>query len=389
MYYALCKGSMDPKLNTLVWSAGAIALMAVAGLLMAGGARQVVAWRGGNRMAQSNAFNGWFFASPWVTGFLIFVLGPALFSLYWSFTNYQIGDPIEWVGAKNYTDLFQDRNFITSLMNSLYMTVVGVPAQIFAGLGMAMLLNTQIRGQRIFRTIFYLPVLLASSTAVLFTWRLMLNPGGGVVNTILRWFNETPLRWAVGAFIWITELTGAAFASLQSGNWTIFERILSNGFPNADRIPLWLGAEGLAFLWNKPSVVLIMMWSAGAMMLIYLAALNGVPRTLYEAATVDGASAWQRFRHITLPMITPATFYNLIIGMIATLQIFEPSVTLVRDGGQNQSLYFVAYYLWRTTFRFNEVGYGAAMSWVLLLIVLALTAIQFRASNRWVYYEGE
>lgn len=380
---------MDPKLNTLVWSAGAIALMAVAGLIMAGGARQLVAWRGGNRMAQSNAFNGWFFASPWVTGFLIFVLGPALFSLYWSFTNYQIGDPIEWVGAKNYTDLFEDRNFITSLMNSLYMTVVGVPAQIFAGLGMAMLLNTQIRGQRIFRTIFYLPVLLASSTAVLFTWRLMLNPGGGVVNTILRWFNETPLRWAVGAFIWITELTGALFASLQSGNWTIFQRILSNGFPGAERVPLWLGADGLAFLWNKPSVVLIMMWSAGAMMLIYLAALNGVPRTLYEAATVDGASAWQRFRHITLPMITPATFYNLIIGMIATLQIFEPSVTLVRDGGQNQSLYFVAYYLWRTTFRFNEVGYGAAMSWVLLLIVLGLTAIQFRMSNRWVYYEGE
>jgi multiple sugar transport system permease protein len=380
---------MDPKLNTRVWSAGAIALMAVAGLLMAGGARQVVAWRGGNRMAQSNAFNGWFFASPWVTGFLIFVLGPALFSLYWSFTNYQIGDPIEWVGAKNYTDLFEDRNFITSLMNSLYMTVVGVPAQIFAGLGMAMLLNTQIRGQRIFRTIFYLPVLLASSTAVLFTWRLMLNPGGGVVNTILRWFNETPLRWAVGAFIWMTELTGAVFASLQSGNWTIFERILSNGFPNAERVPLWLGADGLAFLWNKPSVVLIMMWSAGAMMLIYLAALNGVPSTFYEAAKVDGATAWQRFRHITLPMITPATFYNLIIGMIATLQIFEPSVTLVRDGGQNQSLYFVAYYLWRTTFRFNEVGYGAAMSWVLLLIVLGLTAIQFRMSNRWVYYEGE
>jgi multiple sugar transport system permease protein len=340
-------------------------------------------------MAQNNAFSGWLFASPWVTGFLIFVLGPALFSLYWSFTDYQISEPIEWIGAKNYTDLFQDRNFITSLMNSLYMTVVGVPAQIFAGLGMALLLNTQIRGQRIFRTIFYLPVLLASSTAVLFTWRLMLNPGGGVVNNILRWLNETPLRWAVGAFIWITELTGAVFASLQSGNWTIFERILSNGFPGAERVPLWLGADGLAFLWNKPSVVLIMMWSAGAMMLIYLAALNGVPRTLYEAATVDGANAIQRFRHITLPMIAPATFYNLIIGMIATLQIFEPSVTLVRDGGQNQSLYFVAYYLWRTTFRFNEVGYGAAMSWVLLLIVLGLTAIQFRLSNRWVYYEGE
>ena len=124
-------------------------------------------------------------------------------------------------------------------------------------------------------------------------------------------------------------------------------------------------------------------------MIIYLAALSGVPQSLYEAAKVDGANAWQRFRHITLPMIAPATFYNLIIGVIATLQIFEQSVTLVREGGQNQSLYFVAYYLWRATFRFNQIGYGAAMSWVLLVIVLVLTVIQFRMSNRWVYYEAE
>jgi multiple sugar transport system permease protein len=356
---------------------------------MAAAAKQTVAWRGGNRMAQSSAFGGWLFASPWITGFLLFVLGPALFSLYWSFTNYQIGEPIGWIGLDNYTKLFADRNFITSLMNSLYMTVVGVPAQIAAGLGMALLLNTQIRGQRIFRTIFYLPVLLAGSTAVLFTWRLMLNSGNGVINTILRWLNDTPVRWLIGAFIWLTEMTGAFFASVQSGNWKILEKVIEGGFPSADRVPLWLGAEGLAFLWNKPSVVLIMMWSAGAMMLIYLAALSGVPKTLYEAATVDGANAWQKFRSITLPMIAPATFYNVIIGIISTLQIFEPSVALVRDGGQNQSLYFVAYYLWRTTFRFNEVGYGAAMSWILLFIVLGLTLIQFRLSQKWVYYEGQ
>jgi multiple sugar transport system permease protein len=123
-------------------------------------------------------------------------------------------------------------------------------------------------------------------------------------------------------------------------------------------------------------------------MVVYLAALKGVPREVYEAAEVDGATPWQRFRHITLPLITPATFYNLITGIIATLQIFEMSYILTRDGGPAQSTYFVAYYLWRATFRFNEVGYGAAMSWALLLIILVITTIQFRLGRRWVYYEA-
>ena len=258
-----------------------------------------------------------------------------------------------------------------------------------AGLGMAMVLNSMIRGRTANRAIFYMPVLLASSTAVLFTWRLMLNPNNGVINTIFRWFNDTPLYYLNASFIFVTELTSALLVALQIRNFTIVERIISNGFPSPERVPLWLGSEGLAFLWNKPSVVVIMMWSAGAMMIIYLAALSGVPQSLYEAAEVDGAGPWKRFRHITLPMIAPATFYNLIIGMIATLQIFEPAVTLVRDGGQNQSLYFAAYYLWRATFRFNQIGYGAAMSWVLLIIVLILTFAQFKLSNRWVYYESE
>lgn len=124
------------------------------------------------------------------------------------------------------------------------------------------------------------------------------------------------------------------------------------------------------------------------MMVVYLAALKNVPQQLYEAAEVDGATIWQRFRYITLPLITPATFYNLITGLIATLQIFELSYILTRDGGPAQSTYFVAYYLWRATFRFNEIGYGAAMSWVLLVIILLITAIQFRIAQRWVYYEA-
>lgn len=378
----------DPKIFTLIWSIGAVAFILMAGYGLAAAARAVIKWRGGGQMLQQRTFAGYFFASPWITGFFIFVLGPALVSLYWSFTNYKIGETVTWIGPENYQELFADRRFVTSLYNSLYMTLFGVPLQLVAGLGMALLLNQKIRGRNAFRTIYYLPVLMASSTAVLFTWRLMLNANNGVINTILRGINQTILQPVVGAFIYLVEISSAALVALQSGNRTLLDRILENGFPGPDRIPLWLGSDGIAFLWNKPSVVVIMMWSAGAMMLIYLAALSGVPQSLYEAAKVDGATTWQRFRHVTWPMIAPATFYNLVIGVIATLQIFEPAVTLVRDGGQNQSLYFVAYYLWRATFRFNQIGYGAAMSWVLLVIVLILTAIQFRLSNRWVYYEG-
>lgn len=378
----------DPKLFTLIWSIGAVAFILMAGYGLAAAARAVIKWRGGGQMLQQRTFAGYFFASPWITGFFIFVLGPALVSLYWSFTNYKIGEPVAWIGPDNYQELFADRRFVTSLYNSLYMTLFGVPLQLAAGLGMALLLNQKIRGRNAFRTIYYLPVLMASSTAVLFTWRLMLNANNGVINTILRGINQTILQPIVGAFIYVVEISSAALVALQSGNRTLLDRIIENGFPSPDRVPLWLGSDGIAFLWNKPSVVVIMMWSAGAMMLIYLAALSGVPQSLYEAAKVDGATPWQRFRHVTWPMIAPATFYNLVIGVIATLQIFEPAVTLVRDGGQNQALYFVAYYLWRATFRFNQIGYGAAMSWVLLIIVLILTAIQFRLSNRWVYYEG-
>lgn len=379
----------SPKLFTSLWAIGTILFILVAGYILASIAKFVVKRQGGSQSLQEKTFLGYFFASPWILGFFIFVLGPSLMSLYWSFTNYRISEPIVWVGLKNYSDLMQDNRFITSMFNSLYMTVIGVPLQLAAGLGMAMLLNQKIRGRTAFRAIFYMPVLLASSTAVLFTWRLMLNPNNGVINTIFRWFNDTPLYYLNASFIFVTELTSALLVALQIRNFTIVERIISNGFPGPERVPLWLGSEGLAFLWNKPSVVVIMMWSAGAMMIIYLAALSGVPQSLYEAAEVDGAGPWKRFRHITLPMIAPATFYNLIIGMIATLQIFEPAVTLVRDGGQNQSLYFAAYYLWRATFRFNQIGYGAAMSWVLLIIVLILTFVQFKLSNRWVYYESE
>jgi multiple sugar transport system permease protein len=249
-----------------------------------------------------------------------------------------------------------------------------------------MLLNQALRGEKVFRMIFYLPVILAGNAAMLLTWRLMLNPNNGVINNVLGFLGTyiPPLQWLMRAGIYVTELSSAAFSSLQRGSSGPLNTVLSAGFPGADRLPLWHQSP----LWSKPALILIAAWSAGTMMVVYLAALKGVPAQVYEAAEVDGATPWQRFRHITLPMITPATFYNLIVGIIATLQIFEQSYILTRDGGPAQSTYFIAYYLWRATFRFNEIGYGAAMSWVLLLIILVITLVQFRLAKRWVHYEA-
>jgi multiple sugar transport system permease protein len=376
---------MGPATQALAWSAGTIIFIVLASLAIGWLASQIARICGKNRAYQSTTFAGYAFASLWIVGFVLLVAGPAIISFYWSFTKYSLPNPPEWVGVGNYQRLLGDSAFHVSLMNSLYMTVFSVPTQLFSALMLALLLNKPLRGGRAFRMVFYLPVILAGNAAMLLTWRLMLNPNNGVVNTILGFLSDTfpPFNWLMRLGIYITETSNAAFIGLQRGTLVPLFNVIDAGFPGADRLPLWYQSP----LWSKPSLVLIAAWSAGTMMVVYLAALKSVPPQLYEAVELDGASDWQRLRYITLPLITPATFYNLIIGMIATLQIFEQSYILTRDGGPAQSTYFVAYYLWRATFRFNEVGYGAAMSWLLLLIILILTLGQFLMANRWVYYE--
>ncbi len=377
---------LDPIVYTLLWAIATVIFIIVASFALGTLARFIARLCRKDRLYQARSFAGYAFASPWIVGFVLFVVGPAALSLYWSFTRYAIPQPPVWVGLDNFRRILSDSAFHVSLMNSLYMTLFGVPAQLLASLALAMLLNQALRGERVFRMIFYLPVILAGNAAMLLTWRLMLNPNNGVINTVLGFLSDTipPFQWLLRAGIYVTELSNAAFSGLQRGNMAAFFNTLQAGFPGPDRLPLWHQSP----LWSKPALVLIAAWSAGMMMVVYLAALKGVPRHLYEAAEVDGATPWQRFRLITLPLITPATFYNVIVGIIATLQIFEQSYILTRDGGPAQSTYFIAYYLWRATFRFNEIGYGAAMSWVLLLIILVITLIQFRLADRWVHYEA-
>ena len=376
-----------PMLFTAAWTVVTIIFIMISSYLVAILAKTIVKVRGGDRDTLERTFSGYLFASPWIVGFFIWVLGPIILSLYWSFTNYDIvSQPIaDEFGLMNYTKLlFDDERFRLSLINSLYITLFGVPLQLAAALGMAMLLNQNIRGRNIFRTLYYIPVMLASSASVLFTWRLMLNSNNGVINTLIRPINRTFLQPLIGVYIWVVEMTSSLIFALQKGTWIPVAQKWAEGFPPPDRVPLWLDNH----LWAKPAVVLIMMWSAGGMMVIYLAALQGVPRSYYEAAEVDGANKWTQFWKITWPMIASSTFYNLILGIISSFQIFEPAVTLVREGGSNDTLTFAAYYLYRTSFRNSDIGYGAAMSWILLIIVLVITAVQFYLQKRWVYYEA-
>ncbi len=374
-------------LYTLAWAAITVGFIVVSSAAVGLVARLVARMRGATLRQQHDTFAGYAFASPWIVGFLIFVLLPVLASVYWSFTSYRLPNPPQWVGLQNYVRLLtEDRDFRAALVNTFYLVVFGLPAQMVVALMLALLLNQHTRGEGFFRMAFYLPVILGLNSAVLLAWVLMFNANTGFVNVSLRALGaKVPLvNWLVRAFIYVVELTNAFFIGLQNGNYTLLQKILAAGFPPPHRVPLWLQSP----LWIKPSIILLLVWSCGSMMLIYLAALNGIPREFYEAAAVDGATKWQRFRHITLPLLSPATFYNLVVGMIAILQLFEQPYVLLRDSPTvARGGYTVVLYLWRATFRFNEVGYGAAISWILTVIILIMTLAQFKLQDRWVQYE--
>lgn len=645
------------KIDTLLWSAAAIAFILIGSWLVAHAARWIAGRFGLSGGEQRKVFWGFLFASPWLIGFVIFVAGPALASLYYSFTDYKLGKEANWIGIENYRDLIQaagrdGRNFKRAMYNSLYYAVVGVPLQIFAALGMAMLLNTSVRGVRVFRLIFYMPVILAGGPAILLAWRYMLSSNGGFINEsmILLSKNFFLFDWVYRLFIFIAEGFNGFFIGITNGNptgplnfflpafigailsfillrgdwepgkrslaskaveiitfsiggllvalglvaepisaswafiwalvvllgWTVNQRagkpqiariwqiiglaLLALGFvfgaltpttpdapdirtgymtatafsaliigltfiPKLDRRALVAAAAvlvGLVFipmipeqfgdgkanvlfkyltfqsaldqpytaeylnqgfgasamesawlfgvvivvlvsvmllderyprlrqgvlvgaligfsvitvssaldsvryfqayeqvaeetgtavthfvrfreatnslpqqnhrpkwldsdLWAKPSLILINMWSAGAGMLIFLAALKSVPQSLYEAAEVDGANKIQRFFKITLPMISPAMFYNVVIGMIAALQTFD-AIYILKTTTTETSLMSAAFYLYQRTFLEANIGEGSAISWLLAVIIIALTVFQFRYSN-WVNYE--
>jgi multiple sugar transport system permease protein len=380
--------SENPYIDLLINIVLTIAFIGVSSYGLGALARWIAKKRGATPNKQENVFSGYFFAAPWIVGFLIFVAVPLGFSLYWSFTNYRIisTEPTQWVGLENYTTLlFHDSSFKAALINTLYLTVIGLPLQMGVALLLAVLLNRKVKGERIFRISFYLPVILGFNTAVLLAWRLMLNTGTGIINQIWRAVSTfPPVGYILRAFIYVQEVVSAFFLGINNGSFNLLNNVIAAGFPAANRVPLWVQSP----LWSKMSVILLLIWGSGQMMLIFLAGLNTIPKELHEAAEVDGATAGQRFWRISLPLLSPYVFYNLIVGLIASLQIFEPIFVLYRD---NQPLLSsaisIVYYLWQKTFSHFEIGYGSAISWVVLVLIMVVTVIQFRLQNRWVNYD--
>lgn len=378
----------NPYLSVLI-TAGLTVLFIIASSMGLGWlARGIARLRGATAKQQSNTFAGYAFAAPWIVGFLIFVVVPLGFSLYWSFTDYRVttNQPPNWLGLENYQKLiFDDLSFRASIINTLYLTIIGLPLQMGVALLLAVLLNQKMRGERVFRMSFYLPVVLGFNTAVLLCWRLMLNTGTGIINQILRAAAAfPPFGVLMRAVIYLQEVSSAFFLGLNNNNFNLLNKVIEAGFPAANRVPLWVQSP----LWSKMSVVLLLIWGCGAMMLIFLAGLNNIPKELHEAGEVDGASGWQRFWKISFPLLTPYIFYNLVVGMINSLQIFEPIFVLYRD---NQPLVSSAismvYYLWQKSFSHFEIGYGSAISWIILVIIFIVTVVQFQLQNRWVTYD--
>jgi multiple sugar transport system permease protein len=284
------------------------------------------------------------FLSPWIVGFLVFTAVPMVWSLYLSFTDYGlVGKPVA-VGLRNYRRMMADPSVATALGNTFVYAVLFVPCAIVVSLGLAMLLHRLVRGAGFFRTVYYLPVMTPGvAVAVLFS--LLLNGNFGLINRAL------------------------ALLGIQG--------------------PQWLTDPA----WIKPSIVLMSLWGLGGAIVIFLAALSGVPRDLYEAAEMDGASAWRRFRSITLPMISGAMFFQLIVLTIAAMQLFDKIFVLFGNPGtqtsaSDASLFFVLY-LFQQAFQQLKMGYASALAWLLFVIIVIITAIQVKVGNKLVYYEGE
>ncbi|MGQ9682060.1 MAG: carbohydrate ABC transporter permease [Anaerolineae bacterium] len=287
-----------------------------------------------------NLTKGLLFISPWILGFVAWTLYPVVSSLYYSFTQYNLIVPPRPIGLQNYQNLLlRDQTFRLVLGNTLYLVILGVPLGVLTAFMLATLLNNKFRFRSLARTVFFLPAIVPA-VASAEVWRWVLNEQYGLVNSIVR----------------------------------------SMGY---QAIP-FLSSMGLA----KPTLIAIGCWGQGSAMLIFLAALQDVPRSLYDAALVDGANALKRFWHITIPMCSPAILFVTITGLIGAFQYFTLG-WLLTQGGPNQRTEFYSIYLYRNAFAYFRMGYAAALAWILFLIILFFTILVFRSSARWVCYGGE
>jgi multiple sugar transport system permease protein len=304
-----------------------------------------IAIRRGRRRRGAETRAAYGFIGLWMVGFLVFTLGPMIASLVLSFTDYDAISSPRNVGWANFRQLVNDPKVAKALGNTLIYAVMYVPAAMAVALGLAMILNRVGRASGFFRTVFYLPVMTPPVAAgALFL--LLLNGQNGLLNRTLAVFG------------------------VNGPNWTTDTA------------------------WVKPGLVITMLWGVGGMVVIYLAALRQVPKELYEAAAIDGAGRWMRFRRVTLPMISGALFFTLIVQTIYALQMFDQAYTMF-FGAQENSTYsndaalFYVIYLFQQAFQFLHMGYASALAWLLFIVIMAVAAVQVRVSRRFVYYEGE
>ncbi|MBC7236169.1 MAG: sugar ABC transporter permease [Chloroflexi bacterium] len=284
---------------------------------------------------------GYLFALPWILGLIIFWVGPTLASFYFGFTEYDIVSPAKFVGLANYIKAFTGDDLVwPSMQRTLYYTLIVVPLGVMGSFFLAVLLNQKLVGTNIFRTIFFMPHLVPIvASSLLWTW--LLHPRVGPVNYVLD----------------------------------------KLGLPT----PGWFASPA----WAIPACILVALWTGvgGNRMLIFLAGLQGVPEELYEAADIDGASRWAKLRHVTLPMISPTMFFNIVLGIIGALQVF--SIAFVATaGGPSYATWFYALHIYNQAFRYFRMGYGSALAWIFAVVLVILTYIQMSLSERWVYYGG-
>ena len=293
-------------------------------------------------MAAQRAKWGYIFLLPWALGLIIFILGPILASAYISFTEYEIISSPRFIGMENYIKAFTDDTlFWPSLGRTFTYTLAVVPLGLTGSLLLAILLNQGLKGTNLFRTLFFLPSLTpAVALALLWTW--LFHPSVGPINVALSWFG-------IDGPGWMTDKS-----------------------------------------WALPALIIISLWAAigGNSLLIFLAGLQGVPQELYEAAEIDGAGLWAKFRSVTLPLITPTLFFNLILGIIGALKVFTLAFVATL-GGPSYATWFYALHIYRQAFEYFRMGYGSALAWIFVIVLLIFTFIQLRFSQRWVYYAGE
>jgi multiple sugar transport system permease protein len=337
---------LDPRIN--------IGIAVVVTALLAG----VAAWRIRavlllRRVARSEAVAGYLFAAPWIFGLVTLTAGPILASIFLSFCDYDVLHPARYVGLNNYAELLGKDSFYlkTALYNVAYTAGFGIPLGITTSLAIAMLLNSKVTGMSVYRTCFYLPSIVpVVASAVLWTWILNGDPNRGLLNA----------AWKATVTHWI--------------GWTP---------------PGWLGAAE----WAKPALILQGLWGAGSGMILWLAGLQGIPQHLYEAADIDGAGFLAKFRHVTLPMLSPYIFFNLIMGTIGALQEFDRPYVLTggelsKPFGPLDSLLLPVVYLFKNAFQYFKMGYASALAWILFVIILCLTLVQLKLAPRWVHYEA-